>query len=150
MTWRPRKPASTTTPVPSVAAGTISLTPVQVAFSVIGQVPSLKNGRPIRRNPKTGKPFSARSDESSQYLENFVLQVPARYRNLGLGGLTTPLRSTVTVFYQSWRSDLDCAVIYDGLQLAGVVANDRFIREHHEYAEVDPNNPHCEIHLEEI
>ena len=142
---------SSYSPPVSVDTGTISLNPVSVAFVILGQVPSLKNSRPIRRNRKTGKPFSARSDEAQRYIADFGLSVPLEYRNIGLGGPNKALlRAIVTVFYSSWRSDLDLAIVYDCLQHAGIVSNDRWIREKHEYAEVDPNNPRVEIVLEEM
>jgi len=83
-------------------------------------------------------------------MEAFALQVPAKYRNILLGGLKKPLRLIATVFYQSRRSDLDVSAIMDGLQAAGVIANDRFIIEQHLYAEVDSANPRVELTVELI
>jgi Holliday junction resolvase RusA-like endonuclease len=41
--------------------------------------------------------------------------------------------------------------VYDSLQTAGVVSNDRWIRVKHVYAtEVDPVNPRVEIMIEEL
>ena len=53
----------------------------------------------------------------------------------------------LTVFYPSRRSDLACDLVYDCLQATGVVANDRYITEKHEYLRVDPLNPRVEIEL---
>lgn len=129
--------------------GTISLNPASVAFVILGNPPSLKNSRPIRRNRKTGKPFSARSDEAARYIADFRLQVP-RSAKIGMGSKESPVRAIVTAYYRSWRSDLDLAIVYDCLQHSGVVSNDRWIRCHVEYAEVDPKNPRVEIMLEEM
>lgn len=145
------KRANSTAHAMSIDYGTIAkLGAPSVSMIVSGHVPSLKNSRPIRRNRKTGKPFSARSDEAQRYIDDFCLRVPFEYRNLGLGGRKALLRSIVTVFYSSWRSDVDLAIIYDCLQHAGIVTNDRWIREKHEYAEVDAKNPRVEIDIEEI
>jgi Holliday junction resolvase RusA-like endonuclease len=80
---------------------------------------------------------------------DFALQVPPEARR-NMGALNQPLRSIVTVYYPSWQQDLDCAIVYDMLQKCGVVANDRYIREHYEYAEVDPKNPRVELTVEFI
>ncbi len=119
-----------------------------ISFTVLGQLPSLKNSRPIYRNRKTGKPFSARSDAIKRYYENFALQVPPQYRNSLLFGTRAPLRAIISVFYQSGRSDLDCSAVYDVLQLCGVIVNDRQIQEKHEYAHIDAKNPRVEITVE--
>ncbi len=67
-----------------------------------------------------------------------------------LGSLESPLRAHVSVFYPSRRSDLDCALVYDCLQQFGVIANDRFIVEKHEFLHIDKQNPRVEITVEEI
>ena len=149
-----KKPSQKTQPsahARPISSGTTSPARVTtVCFTVLSQLPSMKNSRRILKSRRTGKPFSAKSDEAVKYAEDFILQVPPEYRDLRLGSPVAPISATVTVYYQSWRSDLDCALIYDCLQKAGVVANDRFIRVHHEYAEVDPENPRVELVLEEI
>lgn len=135
----------------SIVSGTTSPARVTtVCFTVLGFLPSMKNSRRILKNRKTGKPFSAKSDEAVKYVEDFLLQVPPEYRDLGLGSLTQPLRLCATVYYRSRRSDLDIALVLDCLQRAGVIANDRHIVEQHLYAEVDEVNPRVELALEAI
>src|SRR4030095_3480709 len=133
-----------------ITSGTTSNANVSYAFTIIGNVPSLKNSRPIYISRTSRKPLSARSDEMKAYIRDFCLQVPPHYRDLSLGGRDKPLRTNITVYYQSYRSDLDLAIVYDCLQHSGVVHNDRAIREKHERAEIDPDNPRVEIQIQEI
>lgn len=90
------------------------------------------------------------SKEAQAFRDQFVRQVPTNCCNLALGSRTAPLRAIVTVFYPSYRQDLDCALIYDLLQEFRVVSNDRWIREKHEFAEVDPKNARVEVTIEEV
>ena len=80
---------------------------------------------------------------------DFALQVKPEQR-VGAGSLKKPLRTHVTVYFPSHRQDLDCSLVYDCLQSAGVVANDRFITEKHEYGFVDKREPRVEITIEEL
>jgi Holliday junction resolvase RusA-like endonuclease len=146
------KPASSTGRAPTVVAGTtspLSVTAASVELTILGALPSMKNSRRIVRNPKTGKRLSIKSAKSLSYAMTFGLQVPPEARK-SLGGPEQPLKAIVSVFYPSLRSDLDCAAVYDLLQQCGVVSNDRWIREHLEYAHVDPINPRVEILIEEL
>jgi len=144
------KRASTMTNVQYVTPGEIGPGRVRgVYFTVLGNCSSLKNSRRVFR-ARSGRTVIARSKEATAFMEAFALQVPAKYRNILLGGLKKPLRLIATVFYQSRRSDLDVSAIMDGLQAAGVIANDRFIIEQHLYAEVDSANPRVELTVELI
>ena len=140
----------TTNRVRSVEHGEMSQDHASVAFVVLGQCSSLKNSRRLFRNRKTGTPFFARAGAAITFMDAFCAQVPSKYRNLKLGSLTQPLRLIATVYYQSRRSDLDVSAVMDGLQQAGVIANDRFIIEQHLFAEVDAKNPRVEVTVEEI
>jgi len=120
-----------------------------VSFTVLGALVSLKNSRRILRQPRTGKPFSAKSEAAARYREDFLLQVPPEAKR-GLGSQTEPLRATITVWYPSWRNDLDVGLVLDLLQESGVIANDRWVREQHVWAEVDAANPRADITVEAI
>jgi Holliday junction resolvase RusA-like endonuclease len=111
-----------------------------VRLVVYGQLYSMKNSKIFGRfkHPK------ARAFE-----RDFALQVKPKQR-VNMGDVDHPLRSQVTVYYPSHRQDLDCALVYDCLQSAGVIANDRFITEKHEYRKVDPYEPRVEITIEEL
>ncbi len=120
------------------------------SFVVFGQLVSMKNSRRLLKNRRTGKTFSAKSEEAMKYLEDFCRQVPPEYRGIKLGSMQRPLRIVCSVFYQSRRSDLDIALLLDCLQVAEVIRNDRDIIEQHLYAEVDAKNPRVELLIEEI
>jgi len=121
-----------------------------IMLTITGTVVSLKNSRRLVRKARTGKPFSIKSADAERYERDFVAQIPTKYRGLKLGGRNQLLKVITEVFYPSLRSDLDLAIIYDCLQLAGVVSNDRWIRAKAEYAAVDAKNPRCEIIVEEL
>lgn len=78
-----------------------------------------------------------------------MIQIRPEHRK-ELGSKRRPLRSIVTVYYPSLRQDLDPALVYDLLQKAHVVLNDRYIRCKYEYGLVDSKNPRVEIRIEEI
>ncbi len=118
----------------------MKLSPIVVRFAVRGVVPSLKNQKRLGRGRMFDDPQLVR------YKADFGYQVPAKYRDLNLGSKDDPLECTVTLFHDSWRRDADAEIIFDCLQTAGVVANDRWIRRKFIYAErIDPENPRCEI-----
>jgi Holliday junction resolvase RusA-like endonuclease len=94
---------------------------------------------------RSGKVF--KNPEVVAFERDFGMLVPSEYRNLALGSLTSPLGAKIEVYYPSRRSDLDCALLYDCLQTAGVIANDRYIREKWEIAHIDRANPRIEIEL---
>lgn len=117
-----------------------------VSFVVHGQCWSMKNGKAPRKN----RPGMVKNAKVRQFERDFLLQVPPEAKKR-LGSSKEPLRAIITVYYPSWRQDLDLSVVYDLLQTAGVVSNDRWIRQKFEYAEaVDPQNPRVEIEIERI
>ena len=54
---------------------------------------------------------------------------------------------TATIFYASRRPDLDESLICDVLQKAGVIGNDRQIKEKHIYHGLDRENPRAELQI---
>ncbi len=137
------KPDSTMTSAQNAEPGEISTGRVSVAFVVPLQLVSAKN-RKIQSRRATFK-----NPEVVAFERDFAALVP-RDACIGLGSLEQPIRTTITVYYRSRRSDLDCALLYDCLQTAGVITNDRYIIEKHESAKVDAKNPRVEICVEEI
>ena len=91
-----------------------------------------------------------KSPKATAFERDFALQVPPKYRNLMLGGPHSPLRVNISVWYPSHRQYLDTAIVYDCLQRAGVIANDRYCIEQHHYGHVDPANPRVELTVEVI
>lgn len=59
-------------------------------------------------------------------------------------GLRTLVLSAV-VYGVSWRRDLDAELLCDALQHAGVINNDRSIREKHFWWRHEPKNPRVEF-----
>lgn len=118
-----------------------------VRFTVYGKLASMKN----RRVPSKHNPFVTHVNKDCRaFKRDFMAQVP-RSACKALGSLKQPLRATVTVFYPTFQSDVDCAYVYDLLQEAGVVRNDRYIRvKVEDGSRVDKKNPRVEIELEEL
>ena len=54
---------------------------------------------------------------------------------------------TSTIYYASRRPDLDESLIMDGLQKAGILKNDRQIKEKHIYNRIDKVRPRAEIEI---
>lgn len=144
------KHGSTMTNATNAEHGGMFILPVSAVSLVIeGALPSMKNSRRIFQNRRTGKPFSAKSDAATHYVADFLAQVPQGAKR-GLGSKETPLRAIATCWWPSWRNDLDCSLLWDCLQLAGVIANDRWIREMHLWAQVDAARPRVEVTIELI
>lgn len=149
--WQPMRRASFTTSVLPAEPGEMSADRVSAVFFVVnGVLPSMKNQRRQLKNRRTGKMFSAKSEAAVNYKAEFPFLVP-RSAKIGMGSETQFLRLNVNVFYPDWTHDVDIELLCDCLQFAGVVSNDRWIREKHVYgAQIDPKNPRVEIQLEEI
>jgi len=121
-----------------------------IILTITGTVVSLKNSRRLVRNRRTGKPFSIKSADAERFVRDFVAQVPVKYRGLKLGSEEHPLRVSAVAYYPSLRHDLSLEIVYDALQAAGVISNDRWIREKTEAAFIDAKNPRCEIVIMEV
>jgi Holliday junction resolvase RusA-like endonuclease len=116
-----------------------------VGFVIFGVCYSMKNSKIPRRNA----PGMLKHPKARQFERDFMLQVLPHHRK-ELGSRKRPLRGTVRVFYPSRRQDLDAELVFDLLQKAHVVLNDRYFREKHLFGEVDAKNPRVEILVEEI
>ncbi len=117
---------------------------MSVRMTIYGACYSLKNGKILARGRTIKNPKAAKFER------DFALQIPPEYRKLRMGDKHQPLRTHVSVWYPSHRQDLDASIIYDCLQTAGVISNDRYCREKHEYAHVDAKNPRVDITVEYI
>lgn len=117
----------------------------RVQLVIFGQCASKSN----RRRPSIhGGTF--KSPEARAFERDFLLQVKPEHRK-ELGSKRRFLRGTVTVFYQSYRSDVDVELVWDLLQKAHVISNDRWIRvKHIDGARIDKERPRVEITVEEI
>ena len=91
-----------------------------------------------------------KSKEAREYLSHFKASVPEKYRDLNLGSLKDDLRLDIIVWYTSRRPDLSVELIKDCIEAAGVIKNDRYIREEHLYGFVDKQDPRINIRLYSI
>lgn len=112
-----------------------------LSMTVNGQLPSLKNRRRVFRNRKTGAPIIAKSQEAMDYETRFLRAVPESAK-VGYEG---PVSVKVRVWYQSRRSDLSTELLFDLLQKAGVIANDRQVHHVESFKGLDPERPR--VHL---
>ncbi len=105
-------------------------------------------GQPYSKNRriKTRDGRVIKSREALMYEKNALLQIPAKYRRLGWGNRNELVGMEINIFYKSWRPDMDETLILDILEKAGVLKNDRWVRERHTYAlDIDKDNPRAEI-----
>ena len=116
-----------------------------VGLRIEGQCYSMKNSKGISKH---GGMF--KNAKALKFEEDFLYQIKP-HQKLRLGSIEQPLRVTVRIYYPSYRQDADAEIIFDLLQKAGVISNDRYIREKHIYAHVDKSiDPCCHIVVEEL
>lgn len=110
--------------------------------TIYGNPQSKANSRKFIINTRTKKPMVIKSAEARKYTEDFIRQAripPEPYKG--------DIMLNCKIYYQSRRSDLDESLIMDCLQQAGIIGNDRQIREKHVWGEIDPANPRAEISI---
>jgi Holliday junction resolvase RusA-like endonuclease len=117
-----------------------------IKFTVFGVCYSMKNSKTL--TSRGGRPRMVKHWKASAFERDFLLQVPACYRSLAMGSSEFPLSATVTAFYPNRRQDLDVEIVWDLLQKAGVVSNDRFIRRKVAIWGLDPSSPRVEIEVD--
>lgn len=112
-------------------------------FEIVGQPARKSNQRQIKwiyrkksdpkRHTKGAKrPIVIKSDKAIAWMKEAIAQVPAEFK-LGLGSLKVPLGITFFITYRNERPDLSAELICDMLEEAGVISNDRYLREKHLY-----------------
>ena len=114
-----------------------------IIFEIVGEIPSQKN----KLRFAGGRAFYA-NNEVKRYKANFARQCPARAKQ----GLTGPVRVILTLFLKDRRKDAHnlCSVIYDALEFAGVIKNDRQITSGAWFSEVDKANPRVQVMIEGV
>jgi hypothetical protein len=114
-----------------------------IQFTMPGDVPSLKNSNGMNRR---GQRFD--NDEVRAYKLDFFYKVAREFRNKNLGNKAGLLGCIIRIYHRDWRRDADVEIIYDCLQTAGVVLNDRWIRNKLVLGDLlDAENPRAEITL---
>lgn len=92
---------------------------------ITGAPPSMKNGRRIVRNPRSGSPMLVKSAEALEWARQAV-------QELGPQRPVEPIATDVAMYaqitYRDRRPDLCIALLMDVLEDAGIVKNDRLIR----------------------
>ena len=114
--------------------------------TIIGQPYSKANHRGYKK---------AQSRFGREYLQNVKSTQALGYQNDFLAQICPKLQSPIDydiilfcdIFYKSRRPDLDESLIMDCLQKAGIIQNDRLIKEKHIYWNLDPKNPRAQISL---
>lgn len=119
-------------------------------FTVTGQPPRKSNQRMIVSRGRGGSPMVIKSKEAREYVDHFTTSVPKEYWTLEAGDLKDDLRLDIIVWYTSRRSDLSVELVKDCIEAAGVIKNDRYVREEHLYGFVDKENPRTMIRLYRI
>ena len=116
------------------------MTDYLASFTVPGQLPSMKNRRRIV-GTKRGRPMLIKSADAMTYEQVFLAAVPAKAR-IGYEG---PVSVKARIWYQSRRSDLSAEFLFDLLQKAGVILNDRQVQHLEAWKGLDPEMPR--VHL---
>ena len=108
---------------------------------ILGEPCSKANSRKVATFPNR-KPLFIKSDKARNYERDALKQIrpPA-------SPIEVDVCLTATIFYASRRPDLDESLICDVLQKAGVIKNDRLIKEKHIYHGLDRENPRAELQI---
>ncbi|HET8708966.1 MAG TPA: RusA family crossover junction endodeoxyribonuclease [Candidatus Saccharimonadales bacterium] len=109
--------------------------------TIYGQVYSKANSRRlVRRGNRT---ISIKSERALDFEENAIQQLQLLFKNKK--PIEGELVIECTIFYPSQRQDLDASLVFDVLQKAGVIVNDRQLREQHLFHAIDKANPRVDI-----
>ena len=114
---------------------------MEIKTIVLGQLPRKSNGR-----RKTRWGGLIKSQDALDYEVSFIFQIPNELRL----HLTDKISLTATIYYRSNRSDLSDELLCDCIEKAGIIKNDRQIKEKHLYCRVDKENPRVEFELKII
>lgn len=117
-----------------------------VDFTVPGNLQRKDNGRQIVWNKKTQKPMVIKSANALSYRNAFLKAVPESAVQK-LGSESSPLALWANIFYQSNRSDVSVELLKDLLEKAGVISNDRWIKTHYIFGQIDRDTPRTELKL---
>lgn len=128
----------------------------EMKLTIFGQPVSKANSRQAVVDRKTGRMMFIKSKAGLAYEKSAVRQIKM-FINSPQGGRTwtNDLPSPITgdlvfhgkLYYKTRRPDLDESLILDCLQKAGLIENDRQIKEKHVYHFLDKENPRAEILL---
>jgi hypothetical protein len=135
-----------------------------ISFVILGEPASKANSREVAIiGPKHARRMILRKgDKALSYERDALRQIPPAARQR----LDGPVAVTLRIWYSTERPDLDESIVLDVLQdrwtksrdpreqrqlvQAGVIKNDRQVREKHVFHGVDRANPRCEIVVEPL
>ena len=110
-------------------------------FTILGEPCSKSNSRIMIVNK--GKRRCIKGKNAQNYVAGFLWQA----RALQLPCLQGNVAMTCNIYYTSYRKDLDESLVMDCLQKAGILKNDRQIKEKHIYHCIDKAAPRARIEL---
>lgn len=118
-----------------------------INLTVFGEPASKSNCRKIvwvrPKRCRRIRPMVIKSEKALQYEKDFLAQVVRPKKPL-----EGDLILHCTIFYRTNRPDLDESLVMDCLQKAGIIGNDRQIKEKHIYhGGIQKENPRVEIRL---
>lgn len=135
-----------------------------IAFTILGQAASKANSRKIADvgPPDARRRIFIKSKEALEFERDALRQIPPAARQR----IDVPVRVSLRMFYATERPDLDESLVLDILQdryaprdkrtgerrliQAGVIRNDRLVREKHVYHGIDRGNPRVEVEIEPL
>ena len=133
-------------PVWDLPAGQYELA---LSMTILGEPGRKSNQRRIVRNNKTGKAMLIKSQKALDYSASFLAQVPEETKR-GIGGPKEPLALWAVIHYASNRPDVSTELIQDLLEKAGVISNDRHLKQLIIFGSIDRENPRVELRLYRI
>lgn len=116
-----------------------------VKLTLLGAPPSLKNNQAMAVTQRGRRVFYTKANVKL-WQKYALLQIKPRH--CGHFVKTDKLAITCHVYYPNNRRDLDREAVWDILQKAGVIVNDRQFVEEHNYKHLDKANPRVEIEIQ--
>lgn len=120
---------------------------LELHMVIEGQLPRKSNSRKIVSRGRGGPPMVIKSAAAREYMDYVALLAKQQDIQNELGSLDNQLLLVANVYYTSRRPDLSVELLLDALEKAGVVKNDRYVREQIIGARVDKERPRTELWL---
>lgn len=118
-----------------------------IEFTIMGEIPSLKNTLTV--SYKDGKRrFYHTNNNVLVYKNSFSLLCPNKHKL----NIDKPVAVELKIYKKDNRKD-GCNLsdmVYDALQFARVIKNDRLVVERHEFDFIDKERPRVEIKIKEV
>jgi Holliday junction resolvase RusA-like endonuclease len=117
-----------------------SIVSVRLTLTLYGELASKANSRKLVTFG--GKPRFIKSDKALGWEQSALMQIPGDHRGHFPTG---DIGIKVVIYYPTKKNDVDPSLLFDVLQKAGVIGNDRQIREYFARKEWDKENPRTEF-----